>query len=109
MIGGMTFGINDPKNYWRNLIYRVSGIVILLATPAMGAYLFLMPDDWREACDRWNALFWLEGVAAWAFAAAWLTKGRAIGAEIALDLLRLAEGRLPRRLRPPGGPNGGRG
>ncbi|NNJ28106.1 hypothetical protein LzC2_42170 [Planctomycetes bacterium LzC2] len=69
----------------------------------MGAYLFLFPDDLRELCDRWNALFWLEGTAAWAFAAAWLTKGRAIGAEIALDLLGLVEGRLPRPLRPSGG------
>ena len=92
----------DPKAWWRNLIYRTSGVVILLATPAMGAYLFLLPDAWREACDGWNALFWLEGTAAWAFAAAWLTKGRAIGAELALDLLGLVEGRLPKPRRSPG-------
>ncbi|QDT15101.1 hypothetical protein [Alienimonas californiensis] len=97
-------GAAHPKGWWRNVVYRVSGIVILLATPAMGAYLFLFPDAWREACDRWNALFWLEGTAAWAFAAAWLTKGRAIGAELALDLLALAEGRLPGPLRPPDAP-----
>ncbi len=99
--------INDEaKIRRRNLIYRISGIVILLATPAMGAYLFLFPDDWRAWCDRWNVLFWLEGTAAWAFAAAWLTKGRAIGTEIALDLLGLVEGRLPRKLRPPGAAGG---
>ena len=31
----------------------------------------------------------MEWVAVWAFAAAWLTKGRAILAEIAVDLLAL--------------------
>ena len=66
----------------------------------MGAYLFVLPDPWRERCDRYNVLFWLEGAAAWAFAAAWLTKGRAIGAEIALDLLGRVEDRLPPQLRP---------
>ena len=78
----------------RNLVYILSGVVILLSVPAMGAYLFLLPAAWRETCDDWNALFWLEATAAWAFAAAWLTKGRAIGAELALDLLTLAETRL---------------
>ncbi len=31
----------------------------------------------------------MEWIAVWAFAAAWLTKGRAIFAEIAVDLLAL--------------------
>ena len=100
--GGELKGADAAKIRRRNWIYRTSGIVILLATPAMGVYLFLLPAGVREACDRWNALFWLEGTAAWAFAAAWLTKGRAIGTEIALDLLGLVEGRLPRPRRPPG-------
>ena len=38
----------------------------------------------------------MEWVAVWAFAAAWLTKGRAILAEIAVDLLALP-GQLLRR------------
>ena len=71
----------------QNLIYRSSGIIILLSMMAMGTYLFLIPDAWRVWCDRWNALFWLEWVAVWSFAAAWLTKGRAIGTDLALSLL----------------------
>ena len=89
-----------PRVRQRNFVYRTSGIVILLGTVAMGAYLFLLPHEFREACDRWNVLFWLEGTAAWAFAAAWLTKGRVIGSEIALDLLAFARSRLPPPLRP---------
>ena len=79
----------------RALIYRVSGGVILLSTLGMGAYLFLLPDRLRAACDGWNALLCGEWVAVWAFAAAWLTKGRAIGADLAVALLAEVERRLP--------------
>ena len=93
----------DARARRRAWVYRASGAAILAATAAMGAYLFLLPHDLRRACDRWNALFFLEGAAAWAFAAAWLTKGHALAAEIALDLMGLAESRLPPRLRPGAG------
>jgi hypothetical protein len=56
---------------------------------AMGAYLLLFPEGWRRLFNDYNFLFWMEWVAVWAFAAAWLTKGRAILAEIAVDLLAL--------------------
>ena len=105
--GGGEDGEPDEKIRRRNFVYRTSGAVILLATPAMGAYLFLLPDGVRAACDRWNALFWLESAAAWAFAAAWLTKGRALGAELALDLLGLVEDRLPKLPGPRRKPGGG--
>ena len=87
----------------RNLVYLASGLTILLSMVAMGAYLFLLPDDWRAACDRWNLLFWMEWVAVWAFASAWLTKGRAIGSEIALGLLAAVEEQVAPLVRLPGG------
>ena len=78
---------------YRNFIYRASGIVILISMAAMGSYLFLIPEGLRRRCNQVHLLFWGEWVAVWAFAAAWLTKGRAILAEIAVDLLALP-GRL---------------
>jgi hypothetical protein len=71
----------------RNFIYRLSGIVILVALLTMGGYLFLLPVEWREDLNEYKFLFWMEWIAVWSFAAAWLTKGRAIFAEIAVDLL----------------------
>ncbi|WP_435016288.1 hypothetical protein TA3x_003852 [Tundrisphaera sp. TA3] len=78
-----------PHEAQRNFIYRASGVVILLGMVAMGAYLFLIPEPWQRRLNDVNFLFWMEWVAVWAFAAAWLTKGRAIFADIAVDLLAL--------------------
>ena len=78
-----------PHEAERNFVYRASGVVILIAMAAMGAYLFLAPDGLKRRLNDVNFLFWGEWVAVWAFSAAWLTKGRAIFADIALDLLAL--------------------
>ncbi len=78
-----------PHEAQRNFVYRTSGAVILLSMIAMGAYLFLIPEEWKRLCNDYNFLFWMEWVAVWSFAAAWLTKGRAILADIAVDLLAL--------------------
>jgi hypothetical protein len=61
---------------------------------AMGVYLFLLPADWKLIWNRYNLLFWLEWVALWSFAAAWLTKGQLIFADIAIDLLAITQDRL---------------
>jgi hypothetical protein len=71
----------------RNLVYRTSGVVILLSLLAMGSYLLLFPTPWKNELNDYNFLFWMEWVSVWSFAAAWLTKGRAIFAEIAVDLM----------------------
>ena len=63
--------------------------MILLSLIAMGVYLLLFPEGWSVCFNDYNFLFWMEWVAVWAFAAAWLTKGRAILADIAVDLLAL--------------------
>lgn len=78
-----------PHEAERNFVYRTSGVVILLSMAAMGGYLLLIPNDWKRALNDYNFLFWGEWVAVWAFAAAWLTKGRAILAEIGVELLAL--------------------
>jgi hypothetical protein len=78
-----------PHETQRNFIYRTSGAVILLSLIAMGVYLYLIPDESRHLLNHYNFLFWMEWVAVWSFAAAWLTKGRAILADIALDLMAL--------------------
>jgi hypothetical protein len=78
-----------PHQAHRDFVYRTSGIVILLSMAAMGAYLFLLPAGPRRRLNAYHFLFWMEWIAVWAFAAAWLTKGRAILAEIGVGLLAL--------------------
>src|SRR5690606_40709017 len=78
-----------PHEPLRNFIYRTSGLVIVFSVLAMGAYIFLLPPDWKQLLNRYNFLFWTEWIALWAFASAWLTKGRAMVAEIAVELLAI--------------------
>jgi hypothetical protein len=85
----------EPHVQQRNFVYRTSGVVILLTLLAMGTYLFVLPGDWRKACDDYNLLFWLEWIALWAFAAAWLIKGRTLGSDLAIELMALTQEHLP--------------
>ena len=78
-----------PHEALRNFIYRTSGLVIVLSVLAMGAHIFVLPPDWKQFLNRYNFLFWTEWIALWAFASAWLTKGRAMVAEIAVELLAI--------------------
>ena len=84
----------EPHLAQRNFVYRTSGIVILLSMLAMGTYLFLLPDQWKQISNQYNVLFWFEWIAVWAFAAAWLTKGRVIIADLAIDVLALTQKQL---------------
>jgi hypothetical protein len=86
-----------PHEAQRNFVYRVSGIVILASMIASGSYLFLFPEKWVRLCNEYNFLFWMEWIAVWSFAAAWLTKGRAMVADIAVDLISLPGHLLDRR------------
>jgi hypothetical protein len=78
-----------PHEAERNFIYRMSGIVILSSMIAMGIYIFLLPPDWKRYLNQYNFLFWAEWIAIWSFASAWLTKGRAMVAEIAIELMAI--------------------
>nr|WP_235909034.1 DUF998 domain-containing protein [Roseiconus nitratireducens] len=81
----------------RDLVYRTSGIVIVLSMVAMSAYLFVLSPDWKRWLNGYHFLFWMEWIAVWAFAAAWLTKGRTIIAEIGVDLLTIPRDMLSKR------------
>ena len=80
----------EPHLRERNFVYRISGIVILLCMMAMATYLFLPSESLKETLNRFNLLFWLEWIAVWSFASAWLAKGRAMVADIAVDVLAYA-------------------
>ncbi|TWT87914.1 hypothetical protein [Neorhodopirellula pilleata] len=80
----------EPHLRERSWIYRTSGLVILFSMMTMGAYLFLIPARWKEIFNDYNFLFWMEWIAVWSFAAAWLAKGRVIIADIAVDVLAYA-------------------
>ena len=69
----------------RDAIYRLSGLAITGSMTAMGLYLFLLTGTSKEILLKFNFLFWMEWVAVWAFALAWLTKGHAILANISED------------------------
>ena len=78
----------EPHELERNLIYWASGLVILASMAAMGAYL-VMPAWLKAYFNDYRFLFWMEWIALWAFATAWLTKGRAIVADLAVAALTL--------------------
>jgi hypothetical protein len=78
-----------PHPAERKFIYRTTGIVILLSMAAMGCYLLLLSPEWKRLLNRYNFLFWMESIAVWSFASAWLTKGRTIIAEIAVELIAI--------------------
>ncbi|TWT74377.1 hypothetical protein [Allorhodopirellula solitaria] len=77
----------EPHLWERKWIYRTSGVVILLSMFTMGVYLFLLNRHWKEILNSYHFLFWMESIAVWSFAAAWLARGRAIIADIAVDVL----------------------
>lgn len=78
---------NEPHLFERAVVYRCSGLVILASMIAMGGYLLILGDAWKGELNDYNFLFWMEWVAVWSFAVAWLAKGRTVIADIAVDLL----------------------
>lgn len=86
-----------PHESQRDFIYRTSGVVIVFSVLTMGIHLFLLPADWKNRLNDYHFLFWMEWLATWAFAAAWLTKGRAIVADIAVEILALPAELLHKR------------
>ncbi|MCA9133870.1 MAG: hypothetical protein KDA45_11975, partial [Planctomycetales bacterium] len=58
-----------------------------------------IPAAWKQWLNEYSFLFWMEWIAVWSFAAAWLTKGRVILAEIAVELLSIPREVLAQRLR----------
>ncbi len=84
-----TLAEQEPHQWERRAIYRISGLVILGSMFAMTIYLFILNPEWKRLLDDWNFLFWMEWIATWAFASAWLTKGRVIVADIVVELISI--------------------
>ncbi len=78
------FPLNEPEDdapdflLEKSTSYRLSGITILASVLVMGVYLFLLPQATKDLLDKYCFLFWMESIAVWSFAVAWLVKGRAI-------------------------------
>jgi len=77
----------------RAVLYRLSGAIILLCLAMMGVYL-LLPDGWQAWADRHYALLWLEWIAIWSFASAWLIKGQVIFSDLAVHLFSQTQKKL---------------
>ncbi len=71
----------DKSRCWplgRNAVFVVSGTALLISLLAMGVYLFLLENSIRVQLTKLKFLFWMEWIAIWAFAIAWLVKGRTL-------------------------------
>ena len=64
-----------------NRIYRLCGLLILLALAGIGAITW---TPLGPAVEGWDAVFWLEVVATLAFATSWLVKGDALRPLVAM-------------------------
>ena len=65
-----------PEKRIRNRIYRVCGVIMILAILGILAGVFgWIPDD---AFDKYQLVFWFETIAIEAFGLSWLVKGEAI-------------------------------
>ncbi|GGH08285.1 hypothetical protein [Mucilaginibacter phyllosphaerae] len=56
----------------RNLVYRICGIIMLLA---IGTIALLKVTSLGTLIVAYNPVFWLETIALWAFGSSWLIKG----------------------------------
>lgn len=81
------------SNPQRRRVYRVCGWTILVMTACVivaSWFKIRGPEGPQSFVNDWLLVLWFEAVAIWAFAIAWLTKGRA---DMALaDLLAAARG-----------------
>lgn len=73
------FGLRlKSRDEQRDGIYFASGLTIVGSMFLMGVHLFLLPEFAKALLNRWHFLFWMEWIAVWAFAVAWLVKGQAL-------------------------------
>lgn len=65
-----------PKKRSRNKLYRITGVIMLLAMLVIFAgYIKIIPPDFY---DRNHLTFWMESLAVWSFGVSWLVKGEMI-------------------------------
>lgn len=67
---------STPQKVWRNRVYRVCGVIIVLCAAGLGL-VHLLPDD-SLVHQQLRATFWLEALGIWAFGWSWFTKGEGI-------------------------------
>ena len=67
--------VPTPRKLQRNIVYRVSGIAIVVCLVLIAVANQLLTKELR---DQFHPVFWLESVAVWAFSVCWLIKGRAL-------------------------------
>lgn len=64
-----------PRKLQRNRVYTVTGYTMLACIVAIG--LLWIPSPLAEL-KGWDAVFWLEAIALWAFGWSWFVKGEGI-------------------------------
>jgi len=64
-----------PRKRWRNRIYRLCGVVILLCAVGLGLVKLLAEDS---VLLGWNPTYWLEALGIFFFGLSWFTKGEGI-------------------------------
>jgi hypothetical protein len=65
--------------------YRVCGWIIVAALVLIGIVKLVLPDGIVEGFDRRNITFWFETIAVFAFATAWLVKGKPLKHPLGLN------------------------
>ncbi len=68
-----------PTKRARNILYSLTGATILLCIAVLGLKS-MAGAEFLARWDRMNLTFWIEALALWAFALAWLAKGRVFAA-----------------------------
>lgn len=68
-----------PTKRARNILYSLTGGTILLCIAALGLKT-LGDATFQAGWNHMNLTFWVEAIALWAFALAWLAKGRVFAA-----------------------------
>lgn len=63
-----------PQKRTRNLIYRISGVVIFIALLIIGLYFLYLKREYPFLAT-YKPVFWLESIALLAFGISWLIKG----------------------------------
>lgn len=68
--------VRFTRKWWRNLIYRACGAVIIGCLVALAVQFALLPEGLKTVWNAANGTFWVEALALFAFGISWSVKGR---------------------------------
>ena len=74
-------GEKTLEKIYRNRIYRVCGVVMIVSIAMIAVVHFLLSEDFKNSFYHYKPVFWLESLALWAFGISWLVKGEVILAD----------------------------